>query len=460
MYDIKILNARIPDYTDHSLKTTDICISKGRISFLGITGTGGKTEIDAAGKIAAPGFIDIHMHEEELYQYKELPVFYVAERMLRMGVTTCVGGNCGVNAQAPEIFCNEIEKQGAPTNYMTFLGHNYLRRQVGIESPYQKASRSEMDKMKEILHANLHLELPGLSFGIEYDPGMDLEEMAEICASLDHDRYLVSVHARYDGDQCIDSLGEVIALQRITGLPMQISHIGSMCAYGHMDVSIQIIENAIHKGQDLTADCYPYSAFCTDIGSTVFEEGCFERWKKPADSVMLLSEPYKNIRCTEEILKDAREKYPRMPAVAFVMNEEEVVRALKAPFVFVGSDSGYEGLAGHPRGAGTFPRVLGKYVREEGALDLIDMLKKMTLLPAGKLELKTKGDIREGCDADIVIFDPDTIRDKADYVNDPSAPPEGIEYVILGGQIALEKNQIRNGTLGRYIRKDQILFPE
>ncbi|MBR1990488.1 MAG: amidohydrolase family protein, partial [Firmicutes bacterium] len=153
--------------------------------------------------------------------------------------------------------------------------------------------------------------------------------------------------------------------------------------------------------------------------------------------------------CTEEIFEDARKNYPDTLAVAFVMNEDEIRDAIVNEKGIVASDGLITLGKGHPRAAGTFPRVLGKYVREEKALPLIEALRKITLAPADRLGLKTKGRLEEGCDADITIFDPETIIDKADFTH--IERPEGIEYVIIGGQIAVKQGENINERLGRFI---------
>ena len=166
---------------------------------------------------------------------------------------------------------------------------------------------------------------------------------------------------------------------------------------------------------------------------------------------MLTDDPYKNVYCTEEIFKDARKNYPKMLVVAFVMNEEEIAEAVANPNGMVASDGIINHGNGHPRAAGTFPRVLGKYVREEKRLSLIDALRKMTIEPAKRLDLDNrKGVIREGADADITVFDPDTIIDGATF-GDIATPPTGIDYVIVGGQIAAKNNEIVTERAGRFI---------
>ena len=144
-----------------------------------------------------------------------------------------------------------------------------------------------------------------------------------------------------------------------------------------------------------------------------------------------------------------------MLAVAFVMNEEEVIEALNAPFMSVASDALLNRSAGHPRAAGTFPRVLGKYARDEKAIPFMDALRKMTQVPARRMGLDAKGEIKPGFDADITIFNPDTIIDKATFM-DPVAPPVGISHVIVAGKVALEGHDITQGRLGKTIRRNQL----
>lgn len=452
MYDLKIINAQVPDFENNAFYQTDLAIKDGKIVKLGSDSEDSKVIFDAKGQIVSPGFIDIHSHEENIDSTLEDP-FYTGYCALRMGVTTLVGGNCGDNKNDMDFFVDYLTENGAPVNYMMFLGHNYLRNQVGIEDRYRKATSSEIKKMKELIKDNLKHKVVGISYGIEYSPGVDMNEMVEIASALDSDDYLLSAHYRYDGDKSVESVEELVELSKRTKLPMQISHIGSCSAMGTMKETLLAIENAIDEGADILVDCYPYAAFSTYIGSAVFDEGCFERWGKTYSDILLTEKPYQGMRCDKELYYKAKEEYPDSIVAAFVMNEEEVREALKAPFVMIGSDALFNYSMGHPRGAGSFAKVLGQYVREEQLFPLIEGLKKMTMMPAQRLNLKYKGQIFEGADADLVIFDPETIRDEADF-SSPTKAPTGIEMVVVNGEIALMKNNIINSRLGKYIRKE------
>ncbi|WP_432666831.1 amidohydrolase family protein [Wukongibacter baidiensis] len=455
MYSLKIINGKIFDFESDSEKICDIGIKDGKITCVGNCSGPAEIEIDVEGKVVSPGFIDIHMHEELISDTSDGDDYDIANKMLLMGVTTCVGGNCGNNRQSIARFMGFVDKNGAPVNYLTFIGHNYLRNMVGIDDRYRGATEREISKMQRQISSEIKNGAIGISFGLEYSPGIEYEEVIKLCKHIEDRNIMLSAHYRKDAKYGIDSIREMINISRETKLPMQISHLGSCTAYGMMKESLEVIENAIDNGIDVAADCYPYDAFSTYIGTSVFDEGCFKLWNKSFDSVILTEEPYRGVRCDEKIFYKVRKEYPDMLVVAFVMNEEEVIEAIKSPFVMVASDGVYRRGQGHPRGAGTFPRVLGKYVREMKTLTLIEALKKMTVVPAKRLGFTSKGDIKEGYDADIVIFDPERIIDMADFEN-PTIKPKGISYVIIDGKIAVRDNEIERSRLGRIIRRNEL----
>lgn len=451
MYDLIIKNGSVVDYNNNKFKKIDIGIKEGKIVALEEELRGNGRIIDADGKIVSPGFIDIHMHEERIGFTPDGDDYDIANKMLLMGVTTAVGGNCGNNRMSIRDFFRFIDENGAPINYLLYTGHNYYRNLLGVDS-YSTPTEDQLEKMKMLIREDItNNGAVGLSFGLEYSPAITYEEIISLCNELRDYGVLISAHFRYDAHRGVESIKELIRISKDTGLPMQISHIGSCNAMGTMREALNLIKEAINNGLDIAADCYPYDAFCARLGSTVFDEGCFERWNKDYDAILLTEEPYKNVRCTEEIFHKVRKQYPQMLAIAFVMNEDEVIEALKEPFVYVASDGLFNKGQGHPRAAGTFPRVIGKYARDEKKLELIDQLSKMTKLPAKRLKLKDKGEIAVGKDGDIVIFDYDTIRDNATF-DDPTAPPYGINHVIIDGKIAIYNGEVLNKRLGKSIR--------
>jgi len=448
MKTIKIINGLVPDFKNRKFVQKDIFIEE--VWCYRVFTKSADITIEAKNRIVSPGFIDIHMHEEVI-DINEPDPYFTAYYELQMGVTTCAAGNCGNNRQSIETFKGYIDQNFSPVNYLTFIGHNYLRNQVGVEDRYRASTKNEIEKMKAIIEKYKTYGIIGISYGIEYSPGIETQEIIDLASALDSEHYLLSAHFREDGEKSVESIKELIQVAKETKLPMQISHIGSCSAYGYMTQSLKEIEKSRKEGYSIFADCYPYDAFATFIGSAVFDEGCFERWNKTYHDILLTEAPYRNTRCTEELFYKVRKEYPNMIVAAFVMNEHEVVEAIQSPFVYVGSDSLFKKDSGHPRGAGSFPRVLSKYVREEQSLELIDALWKMTLGPAERLRLSNKGQIEVGMDADITIFDQERIKDSADYAN-PTAPPEGIDYVIVNGEMAVQDKKIVNGRLGKYVK--------
>lgn len=449
MKDLKIINGKFPDFENDSWVQADIVIHDGVIEFIGDVPVECENVIDAAGKVVAPGFIDIHAHEDQFVGRHE-DDFFTAGRGLLMGVTTQIVGNCGDNYNAIEDFVSNIEHEGAPLNMMTFVGQNFLRELAGATDRYQASTPQQLDRMKKMLSHLRKFEPVGISCGFEYAPGVTSEETIELAKALEEEGYLISVHFREDGPMAPQSTRELVEISKATGYAMEMSHIGSCAAVGYMADTLKIIKEAREAGVDISSDCYPYNAFCTGIGTAVFDEGCFERWGKSYSDVLVLSGPYLNQRCTRELFEKLRDEDPDLHVAVFAMNEEEVDMAYQAPFVMVGSDCGFVSRHGHPRGAGAFPRVIRQYVREKKQLTLIEALRKMTIMPADRVGLSSKGEIKEGMDADIVIFDENLITDRATF-EEPTLAAGGIDYVIVGGHIAADHGRIVCDNAGRYI---------
>ncbi len=454
MLDLIIENTQYPDFKKHKMVFGDLGIRKGKITNLAkdLTRSSAKKRIDGTGRVVAPGFIDIHMHEENFRE--EGARYSIAHQMLLQGVTTAVGGQCGIQSQPLEEFKHTIKALGgSPINYMMFAGYNHFREQTQTDH-YQSVSPGNHQKILKKLEEELHQGASGISFGIEYDPGISTEEIIKTLNHFESNNLIAAAHYRADGDQAPDSIKEMIKIQEKTKKPFQISHLSSCSAMGKMKESLQLINRAMDQGKDISYDTYPYAAFCTTIGSEVFAPGCLEKWGKDYRDILLTEKPYKNVYCTEGVFKTCRKKYPEMLAVAFVMEEDEITQAIANPYGMVASDGILSHGHGHPRASGTFPRILGHYVREKKALSFIDALKKMTFFPAQRLGLFSKGEIQLGYDADLTIFNPETILDRATFIQS-KASPLGITQVIINGKIALENQKIVHPRLGKFISKIQ-----
>ena len=448
MLDLLITGGSYPDFDAGVMKQANIGVSEGKIAYIGPGEPAARQVADASGKVVSPGFIDIHMHEERFLTEGEQ--YVIAQKMLEMGVTTAVGGNCGTSRQPLSHFKAVLRKLGgAPVNYIILSGYNRFRRELGIGS-YEHATKDQWKKMRSQIREELEEGAWGITFGIEYDPGLSTEEMLYALHATDDPHLIAAAHYRSDAGYAVPSIREMLLLSDNSAPKFQISHLSSCAALGQMKESLALINAAIERDPTLSYDTYPYAAFSTRIGSAVFDEHCFERWNKTYSDIMLTLPPYAGMRCTKEIFEDAQKNYPDMLAVAFVMNEEEIAAAITNPYGMVASDATINGGKGHPRAAGTFPRVLGKYVREEKRLTLIEALRKMTLLPAERLELSDKGRIAEGCDADLTVFYPETIRDGATFT-DLDIQPEGIEQVYIGGRLALDRKVTVDPRLGRFL---------
>ncbi|MDO4719605.1 MAG: amidohydrolase family protein [Peptostreptococcaceae bacterium] len=455
MYDIAIRNGKIIDLQQNRLLEKDIGIKNKKIEKIGFLSGDSKLTIDADGKYISPGFIDIHMHEEDysLFPVRQGEKYDISLCMLRMGVTTAVAGNCGNNRQPLEELIENIRHYRNPVHYMSYIGHNFLRTQAGRTDRYTGADKNEIRKMQLMVEQAIELGAIGISYGLEYCPGIDFEEALAVAKPIfGREDILLSAHYRKDGSFALESIDEMVQLGRQAAVPFQISHLASCSGFGNMRESLERIQSYVDQGENIMADSYPYDAFSTYIGSSVFDEGCFENWNSSYEAIVLTEEPFRGVRCTKEIFETARREHPNMLAIVHVMNEEEIVEAIKHPLVLAASDGIYRNNAGHPRGAGTFPRILGKYCRDQKELSLFDAVSKMTKLPAQRLRLSRKGQIIEGYDADLTIFDYKKIIDRASFDN-PQLAPTGIDYVIIDGKIALQSGEIVNPHLGQFISR-------
>lgn len=454
MYDVLITGGRHPNFETGELEQAEIALKDGKIAALLPTGEQPQAVkvIDAAGKVVSPGFIDLHMHEEEFQNGSH--AYDISEYMVRQGVTTCVGGNCGQQNHSMADFKGILAANGgAPVNYIMLAGYNALREKRGL-GWYDDAPETVREQLREDVKRELEEGAWGVSFGLEYSPGISTEEMTQaVQAAREYDPF-VSIHFRADCEACMDSLKEMAQLSRDTGCRVQISHLSSLAGTGHnMPESLEYLAREIGENPLLGYDTYPYTAFCTGIGTAAFDMDWRAKWGVDYDIILLLHAPYTGQRCTKELYEKVRRETPDVNVVAFAMDEESIRAAVAHPAGLLGSDGSIsDGYLGHPRAAGTFPRILGKYVREEKALTLMEALDKMTRRVAARVGLPGKGQVKPGMDADLVIFDPDTIADGAEFT-DITIPNRGIDAVLVAGQTVVENNVLTGALPGRFLSR-------
>jgi N-acyl-D-amino-acid deacylase len=446
LFDLVIRNGRVVDPAGTVDAICNVGIRDGKIHTLTAGAVEGREVVDAAGLTVVPGFIDIHMHEDPLQPDGTIP-WHTAWFMAGMGVTTAIGGNCGSNFGKLVAYYDRIRSGGSPTNYAAFAGHRWLREITGATDRYRPATREQIAAMKPLLREALAGGALGLSYGLEYVPGASDEECFELARVVaEFAGKVCSIHQRHDAERSLEAVAEAIAISRESGVPMQISHIGSMCAFGQMTEALQMIDTARAEGLDITSDCYPYAAFSTMLGSAVFDDGCLEKWGVGYDSLLIGTGPHAGKRMTAELFRVLREEQPDTAIIAFVMNEAEVFQALRHPVVSIGSDGFMHNRQGHPRGVGTFPRVLGRFVRE-GHLSFMEALRKCTIMNADRFGWHHKGRVQEGCDADLLLIDPAALADRNTF-EQPDLSPVGVHAVIVNGQVAVRQGEPQPGLHG------------
>ena len=432
----------------------NILTENGKISSLTQCMAEADEYINAEGKIVCPGFVDIHMHEDpveddgKIYSDEEKSIFNC---MLRMGVTTAVGGNCGLSACNPADYLDLVDRDGAAVNVAMLAGHAWFREHAGAVDRYGKTTPAQRAQMRAEIEDSLARGCFGVSYGIRYVPGIDHEELTETAAPCRESGKMIAAHIRSDAAEIFDAARELLDMGRSLGIRTQVSHIGSMAGFGQMTEFLRMCDEYRLNGLDVSCDCYPYYAFSTSIGSTTYDDGWMERYGCGYDAVELCEGEYKGQRCTEEIFRKVRREMPECMTVCYVMREEDVDLAFRHPNVMLASDGIMSHGQGHPRAAGAFPRLIAQFVRG-GKLSLYEAINKMTAMPADRLGLTNKGRLSVGADADIAVFDPARISDSATFAS-PVLPPVGIDYVLIGGEIAAKDCRVVNGRLGRSVRK-------
>src|SRR5215469_8144655 len=462
-FDLVIANGRVMDPESGLDAVRNVGIREGKIATISTGALKGKQAIEAKGLVVAPGFIDLHEHGQEPRNY---------QFQARDGVTTSLELEAGTNDVAKWY----AEREGKSLiNFGVSVGHIPVRAQVvghatgdlssSVTLPldvqtalHREATADEINQMKNVIEIGMKQGALAEGMGINYTPGASRWEIVEMFRVAAEYNAPVDVHLRYGGliepETGLSAIEEVIAAAAATGAPLHVVHITSM-GLRYTPQLIAMVEGAQRRGLDVTTECYPYTAGSTSLQSAIFDPGWQAR----------MGIDYKDVQWAatgERLTAETFEKFRKQGGVVVIhMIPEEAARiAVGNPTVMIGSDGmPITGPKVHPRGQGTFSRVLGHYVREEKALDLMTALRKMTLMPAQRLEkrapvFKEKGRIRVGADADITVFDPDRVIDKATY-EDPLQYSGGIEFVLVNGVPVVKNGQLVEGVFpGRAARAE------
>jgi cytosine/adenosine deaminase-related metal-dependent hydrolase len=440
-FDTAIINGRVLDPETGLDAVRSIGIQGGRIAAISVNPLHGKNVIDAKGLVVAPGFIDLHSHGQtpENYRFKA-----------RDGVTTALELEVGVWPVPPWYAAREGK---ALINFGASSGHIPASMAVlhdsGTLLPRDEAvNRSPTPEQQREILAHIKQGLDdgalGVGLGIAYVPKDTREQILQVFQTAAPYKLPCFVHIRNGGPVepgVVDALQEVLADAAVTGAPLHVVHITSM-ALRQTPLCLNMIRGAKEHGLDVTTEAYSYTAGMTDISSAVFNPG----WQEHQGGITYhdLQWAATGERLTEESFARYR-KQGGMVAIHSI--PEDMVRlAMADPAVMIASDGILENGKGHPRAAGCYARVLGRYVREQHALSLMEAVRKMTLLPAERLGLRNKGCIRIGADADLTIFDPARVIDRATFEN-PAQYSEGIPYVFVNGVLVVKDSKIQENVM-------------
>ena len=489
MYDILIKNGKVIDGTGSPALPNQVAIKDGKIVKIARKIEGeAKTVIDAAGKVITPGFIDSHSHSDR--QYFTCPQ---QTEKVEQGITTVIGGQCGgsvCGADAAE-FLDNARGCELGCNMAMLIGHGTLRK-AAMGDDNRAPTEAELEHMKSMMRTAMEHGALGVSFGLIYAPGCfaDTPELIEIAKVVGEYQGIAAIHLRSESTELIRALQEFITIVRESGVRGVVSHhkaVGLYENWGKVHNTLRMIDQANEEGLELWLDVYPYAA-----ASTKFSTGFIpQAWRGGGTEALLkrAEDPEK----VAEIKQQFYAKYPHMnwimvtscpnaheydgklvgeiaemrgqdefeaamdvmrisndaaTCVFFSACEPDVEHVISHPRAMIGTDgaTAMKGSSYHPRARATFPRALARYVRERKVVSLPEMIRKMTAMPAALYGIKTKGLVWEGFDADLCIFDPETILDKADF-KDPTPRCEGLSYVIVGGKIAAV-DAVATGELG------------
>ncbi len=493
-FDLILRGGTIYDGTGGEPFTADVGVSGDRITALGdLSAASTVDDIDVSGMAVSPGFIDVHSHDD----------FHVlaspdVEHNTLQGITTVIVGNCGFGA-APfdtaakrlgELFelpaeiepwdgysgyLATIDKFQPSLNVAALIGHNTLRLDAMGNNQEVPPSIDQVTHMAGWVAEGMDAGAVGFSTGLIYEPGRysTTDEIAAVATVAGGYRGVYSSHMRNEASGLIKSVEEAIIVGNMSGCAVEISHHKASGSdnWGAIERSLELIDNARKQGLDITADQYPYTSSSTRLAA-VLQNGTLTHGKGglgrvEADDVLLATcaeRPEYEGRSLASFVdewdlpaEDAAQKIldeagDHVYVVLFMMDEGDVRRVMAHPSTMIGTDGIPAGSKPHPRAWGTYPRILGKYVREEGVISLQDAIHKMAAKPADKFNLPGRGYVKEGAFADLVVFDPATVIDEATY-EEPKTPPTGMPHVIVNGAFVVRDSVHTHARVGRALRR-------
>jgi N-acyl-D-amino-acid deacylase len=503
-HDLVLRGGTVHDGSGRPGQRADVAIRAGRIVAVGeIAAAPGTPTLHVTGLAVAPGFIDVHVHVDA-----DIARAPLCANFLRMGVTTMVTGNCGGSVEDLAAHFARLEKGGIGVNYGSLVGHGTVRRAV-LGTANRAPEAAELARMTALVEEAMRAGAFGMSTGLIYVPGIyaATDELVALAKAIAPFRGVYASHIRSENDAVLDAIAEAVAVGERAGVTVQISHV--KCTgkpnHGRAEQVLAAVQAARARGVRVHVDQYAYDASSTgldvlfpadqlDIGRDGFAaklkaDAAYRRTIHAAllakmDQVGFGDFRYARIAAAkgsaelnglllpeaarQRLGRDDRDAQAelaidllvaaapsRVSMIYHSLSEADVRRFLREDWIAIASDAGVRAEAGaerpHPRGSGNNPRVLGKYVRDEGVLDLPTAIKKMTSVPAAAFGIVDRGAIRVGAFADLVVFDPATVADTATWT-EPLSHPVGIRAVLVNGQIAVSENLPTGVRAGRVLR--------
>ncbi|HAH38182.1 MAG TPA: aminoacylase [Algoriphagus sp.] len=500
-YDLIIINGTILDGTGSDSFQADIGILDERIVEIGdLKNAEAKTIIDASGMVVSPGFIDMHTHLEPIMEMPD------AKSLIMQGVTLALGGPDGGGPWPFGSYLDSLEQLGTGPNLAYLIGHNTIRREV-MGNVDQAPTLSQMDSMKNYVEMAMKEGAFGISTGLKYLPGTfaKVDEIISLSKVASSYQGFYTSHLREEGLGLIDAVQEAILISKEAEIPVVLTHHKAIGVkmWGASVKTLSLVDSARKEGLDIMMDQYPYAASHTGIsvlipswalegsefsnrvqdpilkdsiksgiifnilndrGGNDLRRIQFSRvsWRKELEGKTL--HDWAILEGMEPTVENGAELVIQAQlnggtgTIYHAMDEADVERIMKHPMTMIGSDGRLSQPGDghpHPRAYGTFPRILGYYVREKNILDLPTAIHKMTGLSAQRLGIQDRGIIKKGNFADLTIFDPEKIIDRSTFT-DPHQYPTGVQFVLVNGQLIVDQGEFQDIRPGKILRKNKM----